>query len=238
MYLAPYYQQGVSWLLFLDGTYEKSETELFKKIVKEGMTVVDLGANTGYYTLLAAKLVGEKGKVFAFEPEPRNFSVLMKTIQLNGYINVVAIQKAVSNKNGTARLILSDSDPGQHSVYEKVGKDSIQVDITTMDTFWGNQGYPPIDVIKMDIEGAEMEALEGMGNLISNNSHLKIITELVRDRLERRGFSTLDFLNKLVELGFQLSVFTCCSQLVNYNNCQSVLSYNSYYKNQVHQLSF
>ena len=62
----------------IHGYYEKGETELFKSIVKEGMTVVDIGANIGYYTLIAAKLVGEKGKVFSFEPGPDNYGLLLK----------------------------------------------------------------------------------------------------------------------------------------------------------------
>jgi len=162
MYLDAAYQHGASWILFLDGVYEKHETELFSGVVKEGMTVVDLGANIGYYTLLAAKLVGEKGKVFAFEPEPHNFALLVKNIKANGYDNVVPVQKAVSNRSGTTRLFLHQEDAGRHKIYDSHdSRDSIEVDVITLDSLGEDNQYP-IDLIKMDIEGAEMAALVGV----------------------------------------------------------------------------
>jgi predicted methyltransferase len=82
----------------LNRVHEESTTNLFRNIVKEGDVVVDLGANVGYFTLLTAKLVGRKGKVYAFEPEPRNYGYLLKNIQLNGYEHVVASQKAVADR--------------------------------------------------------------------------------------------------------------------------------------------
>ena len=74
--------------------HEKTTTELFKQAVKEGDTVVDLGANIGYFSLLAARIVRERGRVFAFEPEPKNYSYLVKNIKLNNYDNIEALQKA------------------------------------------------------------------------------------------------------------------------------------------------
>jgi hypothetical protein len=76
---------GVAPFLLEWGFYEKYETALFKRLVKKGMVVVDIGANIGYYTLLAAHLVGDKGKVFAFEPDPNNYDLLCKNIEVNGY---------------------------------------------------------------------------------------------------------------------------------------------------------
>jgi len=94
MYFYTNDKHGMTAQLFMGGHYEKYETNLFKRVVSEGMTVVDLGANIGYYTLLAAKLVGRKGKVFAFEPGPDNFSLLLKNIEANGYDNVIPVQKS------------------------------------------------------------------------------------------------------------------------------------------------
>ena len=68
------------------------------------MTVVDIGANYGSYTLIASKLVGNDGRVYAFEPEPGNYDILVKNIEMNGYTNVTPIRKAVSNKQGKVRL--------------------------------------------------------------------------------------------------------------------------------------
>ena len=69
-------------------------TALVKRIVRNGDIVVDIGAHIGYYTLIFARLVGPKGKVFAFEPEPNNFNLLIKNIKINGYKNIIPVQKA------------------------------------------------------------------------------------------------------------------------------------------------
>jgi len=174
---------------------EPGTVSLVKKLLKEGMTFLDLGAYRGYYTLLASKLVGEKGKVFAFEPEPENFAWL--TMNLRGKTNVNLIQKAVSNNVGTIKLFLSPSDSSTHRIYDVDGKrKSIEVEVTTLDEFFKDKPYK-IDLIKMDIEGAEMKALEGMTNIISK-------TEFYPKALQESGCSPVEFLNKLIEYGFKL----------------------------------
>ena len=208
MYLDISSRYSVGWMMLLGGSYEEHETELFKSVIREGMTVVDLGANIGYYTLLAARLVGEKGRVFSFEPEPNNFALLIKNVELNRYDNVIPVQKAVSDKNAASRLFLHEGS-NVHSLYDTHDAgDSIIVDVTTLDSVWENEGCPPIDVIKMDIEGAEMAALDGMRRIISENPNLKILTEFLPKVLQQSGFSAIDFLNKLTEFGFKLYAVT------------------------------
>jgi FkbM family methyltransferase len=198
----------VSSVLLLTGVHEKYETHLFKRVVVEGMTVVDLGAHVGYYTLLAAKLVGEKGKVFAFEPDPDNFSLLLKNIQTNRYGNVFPVQKAVSNKTGTSKLYLSRENKGDHRIYDSYdSRESIEVEVTTLDAFFEDKQYP-IDVIKMDIQGAEMAALQGMTKIISKNDTLMIMIEFWPEGLRTFGFSPAEFVNKLIEYGFKLYTIT------------------------------
>ena len=199
---------GMTAQLFLGGLYEKYETNLFKSVVGEGMTVVDLGANIGYYTLLAAKLVGRKGRVFAFEPAPDNFSLLLKNIEANGYDNIIPVQKAVSNKTGTTKLFLHRMNQGDHRIYDSHdGREAITVNVTTLDTFFENGQYP-IDIIKMDIQGAEMAALQGMAEIVLKNDSLNIITEFWPKMLQNFGFSPLEFLSKLIEYGFTLYSIT------------------------------
>lgn len=208
MYFDTNDKYGMTGQLFLGGLYEKYETNLFRRVVGEGMTLVDLGANMGYYTLLAAKLVGRKGKVFAFEPDPDNFSLLLKNIEANGYNNVIPVQKAVSNKTGTTKLFLCQGNKADHRIYySHDGRESITVDVTTLDTFFENERYP-IDVIKMDIQGAEMAALQGMTEIVLKNDSLKIITEFWPWGLQSFGFSPLEFLDKLIEYGFTLYTVT------------------------------
>ena len=196
---------GVTPFLLEWGFYEKYETELFKRLVKKGMVVVDIGANVGYYTLLVAHLVGDEGKVFAFEPDPNNYSLLCKNIEVNGYRNVIPVRKAVFNKSGKTSLFLDKNNLGGHSLSEaNVHKSaSITVEVTSLDDYFKNTDCK-IDVIKMDVQGSEMGVLEGMTNTINRNDNLKIITEFWPMGLRNSGSSPIDFLNKLVEYGFAL----------------------------------
>lgn len=110
---------GIVPHLLADGVYERYQTELFKQIIRPGMVVIDIGANFGYYTLLAARLLHNKGSVIAFEPDPRNYELLLNNVRVNGYTNVIAIKKAVSNKNGKLRLFIDGLNLGAHSLSEK-----------------------------------------------------------------------------------------------------------------------
>lgn len=164
------------------------------------MTVLDIGANIGYFSIVAGKVVGDSGKVFAFEPYPSTFEFLNKNIKTNGLKNIVAVKKAVSNRAGVQRLYLAN-DPGEHSLGGRDGVKSIDVEITTVDEFmWGKK----VDFIKMDVEGAEFHVLMGMTETIKNNPNIKIITEFGVDHLKRNGSSPSLFLETLMNCGFTL----------------------------------
>jgi len=175
---------------------------LIKKLLGEGMTFVDVGANVGTFPFLAAKLVGAKGRVFAFEPHPDNFSTLKKITK--GCNNVTAIQKAVSNKTGTTRLFVSSNDSTSHRIYQaQDGRNHIDVEVISLDDFFQNKDSR-IDLLLMDAEGAEPSILEGMANLIKVNSNLRIITEFHPQCLEIAGCSPSRFLDTILDYGFNL----------------------------------
>ncbi len=91
---------GIVPHLLADGVYEPRTTEVFKCLLKPGMVVVDIGANFGYYALIAAQFVGSTGKIYACEPEPNNFRLLLNNIKINGFSNVAPLQIALSNRKG------------------------------------------------------------------------------------------------------------------------------------------
>lgn len=189
-------------LLF--GPSEKLVGQVLKKEVKPGMIALDLGAHFGYYTLLMAKLVGDEGRVFAFEPDPDNYALLAKNIAINDYKNIVPIQKAVSNRTAQVKLFLTDTSFGHHlCASPNEGEKFVLVDTITLDEFFEDKDLP-IDFIKMNIEGAELVALEGMSNLIKRNNKLKIVTEFGPSFLRRIGSSPEEFLNRLIGYGFRL----------------------------------
>jgi len=200
--------------LLMGDPFEKCEVNLFKKLVSTGKVVIDIGAHIGYYTLIAANLVGDKGKVFAFEPAPENFALLVKNIEVNGYKNVIPVQKAVSNKTGTTNLFLFEQNKGQHKIFETSGYwKSIVVKSITLDDYFSEQ-QDSIDVIKMDIEGAEMLALLGMDKIIKRAPGLKIFTEFRPTELRACGSSPQEFLSKFTEYGFKLHFINERQQLV------------------------
>ncbi|MHA1492207.1 MAG: FkbM family methyltransferase [Promethearchaeota archaeon] len=193
------------YLLYLSkGKYETLETDYIKKNVKNGDFVLDIGANIGYFTLILAKLIGKEGKVFAFEPEPNNFSLLSKNVSINGYKNVILINKAVSNKNGKVKLFLNEENIGDHRIFDSNdGRQSIEVETIRLDDYFKNYNEK-IKFIKMDIQGAEMDAIQGMVNLIQKSKELKILSEFYPLGLELFGIEPREYLNLLIKLKFNL----------------------------------
>ncbi|MDI6784852.1 MAG: FkbM family methyltransferase [bacterium] len=192
---------------FLLGEYEKETVALCRQKIKPGMTVIDIGAYTGYYTLLFSELVGPDGKVYAFEPHPENYQALLHNIQSSKFPNtIIPFPKAVSNTVGSVPFYQHITDTAKNSLYPADNfKTAISIPSTTLDTFLAEIGHPQIALIKMDMEGAELSAIEGMRNLIANNQSLYLITECSPRILARVGLSPLDFLHKLQELGFMIS---------------------------------
>lgn len=193
--------------LLSTGTYESERlmTNLFTKLVTEGMIAVDIGAHVGYYTLLAARAVGDEGKVFCFEPEPSNYILLLKNIEENNCNNVVPVQKAVTNTTGSIKLFMA-KDPSGHSIRsDNPHQKAIVVDSTTLDDFFTGRKHP-IHVIKIDVEGAEMAVLQGMRNVIAKNRQLNIFTEFNPRALTRAGFLPTEYFQMLVNCGFEIYV--------------------------------
>ncbi len=181
--------------------YELSTVKVFKELLKAGMTVVDIGAHIGFYTLLAARLVGPTGKVYAFEPHPQNFALLKENIELNGYWNVTAVNKAVTNRSGLVKLFA-----GVHSSQPSLFRDTfttvprVVVETTTLDDFFEEVGWPEIDLIKIDVEGAEPYVLQGARKLIKRVG-LKLIVELNPARLKAGRWTAEAFLYELCRWG-------------------------------------
>ena len=181
--------------------YEPFETSLLAAEVKPGMTIVDLGANIGYYSLLFSKLVGEAGRVYAFEPEPQNFALLKKNLARNQRSNVVALNQAAGDHAGETFLYLSGENHGDHKAYAS-GDERLKVPIAVArvdDCVTG-----PVDLVKMDIQGFEAKALEGMTATIAANPRLTIFTEFWPAGLAQAGSDASEFLARLRTFDFEI----------------------------------
>lgn len=187
------------------GTYERDTVNALKKVLKPGMTFVDVGAHVGFYTLLAARLVGAQGRVYAFEPNPGIFHMLTRNVEENGYQDIVRlIPKAVSNREGKARLFVPEGESGEATLFPSSGGkgQDIEVESTTLDSFFAQEAWPNVDLIKVDVEGAEVEVLEGMRELARKSKGLKLIVEFNPGNQIRSHGSHAKLFDALIALGF------------------------------------
>jgi FkbM family methyltransferase len=187
--------QGMSGALAL-GLYEKFEADLLRSILLPGMVVANIGANLGYYALIASKHVGEAGKILAFEPEPRIFSILEKNI--GGLKNVELRKEAISDKAGEITLYLSELSMRENTIVPVTYMSkSVQVKTITLDSFIDH-----VDVVIMDIEGAEPFAFAGMKRILGDD--IILLFELNPRLMRVGGNEPLATLEMLDTHGFQI----------------------------------
>jgi FkbM family methyltransferase len=177
---------------------DRSERAILKEIIKPGMTVLDIGANIGIYTSFMAKIVGEKGRVYAFEPSPHNFNLLKK---YNNQGNVTLVQTAIGDTTGRIALYISDKLNVDHRTYE-TGEKRKKIDVPSYRLDDYLQGRK-IDFVKMDIQGFEYKALLGMENTLQNNQDIQILMEFWPYGLIKAGSKPEEVLAFLHRLGFQ-----------------------------------
>jgi len=167
---------GLSNALFVYGKREILDTYLVKEELTDDMAVLDIGANIGYYVLLEASQL-DKGRVYAFEPDPRNIKLLEKNIKLNNFEDKVKIYPyAVSNKNETKTFYLGERTNVSSFIKREDVVDKIDVRCIKLDDFFS---IDTIDLIRMDIEGYECQVLEGMRNFLTNTKKpIKLLIEI------------------------------------------------------------
>jgi len=184
------------------GVFGAAEAGLLGTLCREGMSVLDLGANVGFHTLLFARAVGAGGHVWAFEPDPDNFSTLCTNLELNTYGNVTAVQAAVGTASGGGTLYRSPFHCDHRTYPTEEGQREISVTMVSVDEF-----LPPgqrVDLVKMDIQGAEGMALHGMKRTLASNPGVVILMEFWPEGLLKTGFSPGLVLSELEDHGFAL----------------------------------
>jgi FkbM family methyltransferase len=210
--------------ILMKGYWELWITQFFLETISEGMCILEIGANIGYYTLLAARRTGFSGKVFAFEADPDNFEILHRNIEVNGFIDKAKIiNKAVVDRTGEVSFSKLKIHHGSNSLinfettflerYRDMAS-IVTVPAITIDDFFGGE-IPRIDLIKLDAEGSEPCILRGMAKTIQQNQKLKIITEFAPELIRQLGEKPDAFLKSIEDLGFNIQVITPMNEVVS-----------------------
>ena len=198
-------KKGLALSISHYGTYEELESKIMEEKIEMGNIVVDVGANIGLHTLNMARIVGNTGQVFAFEPDPSNFEILKKNVKINNYKNIILEQKAVGDKHGRTTLYQSDH-PGKHRIFPQTeqAKSEIQVELTNLDNYFDSDMIDKINFIKIDVEGLEFSVLKGMKNILKNSKKIKILFEFMPENTIEVGFTPIELLNYLTSNDFKL----------------------------------
>ena len=184
---------------YLRGGAELTVQKILAERLHSGMVFYDLGANIGLFTLLAARLVGDSGKVFSFEPDPENAARLRRNIQRNGFANVTVVQSGIWSATGELNFVVSGGASPDHGVGKFVATENGAAGTLTpcvsLDDF--SSDAPPPDALKCDVEGAEVEALRG-GMRILQARHPWIICEMHSEANRRAALELLSSLGYTV----------------------------------------
>jgi FkbM family methyltransferase len=184
------------------GCLGAEEAQLLRKLVEEGMQVVDIGANIGLYTLLLAQLAGNAGRVFAFEPKPNLFSMLCENCATNGALNVTPFQCAAGDTNGRAMFQLSTFNSGDNRLGEtRSNVKSIEVEVARLDDVLPVRR---VQFIKLDVQGHELAALAGMEEVIASSPDVRVLFEFWAAGLRAANTPPERLLNFFRERGFEL----------------------------------
>ena len=189
-------------MLWKTGRLEGFEMELFSRFVKPRITMLDIGANMGVYSLTSSNVIGDKGKIIAFEPDKDHVKTFTKSIKANGFENIKLYPFAVSDKNETLVFHADTFNSGNNQVAKENenNKNELHVQAVCLDDFL--KDMPTVDLIKMDIQGAEYFAFIGMKTLLERNPDVVVFAEYWKKGLEKMNVNPADYINLLASFHF------------------------------------
>ncbi len=190
------------------GSWEDYETQLVCRYLHPGDCFLDAGANIGYFTVIAAARVGPGGRVFAFEPEPRNFALLQQNVALNGMqARVHCCEAALTDTTGTIELHLHPDNLGDHRVFAGAGaRETVRVRGLGGAQYLGDR-VAALKLVKVDTQGAELQVVRGLMPLLRRSGNeLRMIVELTPYALRGAGGSGRVLIGALAALGLPLAI--------------------------------
>ncbi len=198
----------VSRTIFENGSYEPQLTSLLLPFIKPGMTVFDIGANIGYYTVLMGRRVGPQGAVHAFEINERVLDLLEDNVRIAHLTNVTVVKKAVTKTTGEAEFFLPrDGDEAEGSLRKNNRYDAIKavtVNTISIDDYIREREISHVDLIKIDVEGAESEAFQGATKLLSSKVKPVIMFEALDSACVNFGVTWYEVVKQVKDFGYRI----------------------------------
>ena len=179
-----------------------NDRHVFVSHLREGMTVMDVGANWGLYSLLISRAVGPSGKVYAFEPVPEIFARLKEHIALNNATNVIPVPIALLDEKGTAKMSV---EGGRSSLFRHVSDEFVDVQVERLDDFVEQERIERVDAIKIDVEGAELKVIRGADKTIRRNKPT-LMVEINLVTLQATGITPEELFETIVSYGYNAFV--------------------------------
>jgi len=190
----------------LGGDFESAELRFAERYLQPGMTVLDIGAHHGLYSVLAARRVGANGIVRSFEPSPRERRFLQRNLEINRFRNVRVEPFALGSEAGSAELhVVTDGEDGCNSLRAPVGvkTQKVAVAVKVLDEYLRESGLEGADFIKLDVEGAELGVLRGAKSLLSSARRPVILAEVQDVRTKPWGYPAAEIIRLLESQGYQ-----------------------------------
>ena len=206
-----------------DNPHEHGEVKFLESILEEEMQVIDVGGHIGVTSVVIAKKIGDKGRLYSFEPIPEFYSILKRNLSSNRLKNVKVYQLGVGDYTGRADFY---ENAASSSIVPREGDKKLRVDLTTIDTFLNEEDIERIDFINMDCEGSEFFVLKG-AEAILRNDKVKIFCEIHHPFLKELDISVQNIVKYLQKLRFQVYSISLDNLSMGYDfdNCDYIYAY-------------
>jgi FkbM family methyltransferase len=197
------------YFIIRDGEYEPKLSEVVERNIFSGNTVIDVGAHEGYFSILAARAVGPRGRVIALEPQSRARAVLVRNLELNSITNVTVLPYAVSDHRSKEKFYLAEGHNTGASGFANISRLPVKtedVETATLSDVARKTSIQSADFIKMDIEGFEYSAILGSRDLFLSGFVKHLIVELHGNHIRKMGKDPADISRFLEQSGFALDL--------------------------------
>jgi FkbM family methyltransferase len=204
--------------LLSNRAYEPETASFITAALRPGDTFIDVGTHVGYFSMLAAAVVGGEGRVISFEPDERNFEHLLSHISLNDLGNVEAVNQAVGESDHVAQFFVNADNDGGHALwdvglhdYNQISRsrpNTRDVEVASLDSYLGRRDVRSLKLIKIDAEGSELKVLQGAKRSLMEHRVPFVVAEVNRFALERMGTSEDELRSYMEGLGYETWSFS------------------------------